>query len=29
MTTREGLEKGIRFLQSVILSDPKGEVSWA
>jgi len=29
MTTREGLEKGIRFLQSVILSEPKGEVTWA
>ncbi len=29
MTTREGLEKGIRFLQSIILSEPKGEVTWA
>ena len=29
MTAREGLEKGIRFLQGVILSAPKGEVTWA
>jgi len=29
MTTREGLEKGIRFLQSIILTEPKGEVTWA
>jgi sugar phosphate isomerase/epimerase len=29
MTPREGLEKGVRFLQGVILSAPKGEVSWA
>lgn len=26
MTTREGLEKGIRFLQSIILHEPKGAV---
>jgi sugar phosphate isomerase/epimerase len=29
MTTREGLEKGIRFLQSIILNEPKGAVTWA
>jgi len=29
MTPREGLEKGIRFLQSVVLSEAKGEVTWA
>jgi sugar phosphate isomerase/epimerase len=29
MTAREGLEKGIRFLQSIVLSEPKGEVTWA
>jgi len=29
MTTREGLEKGIRFLQSILLLEPKGEVTWA
>lgn len=29
MTAREGLEKGIRFLQSVILHEPKGQVTWA
>jgi sugar phosphate isomerase/epimerase len=29
MTPREGLEKGIRFLQSIVLSEPKGEVTWA
>ncbi|MEO8429153.1 MAG: sugar phosphate isomerase/epimerase [Verrucomicrobiota bacterium] len=29
MTPREGLEKGIRFLQGAILSAPKGEVTWA
>lgn len=29
MTTREGLEKGVRFLQSVVLTEPKGEVTWA
>jgi sugar phosphate isomerase/epimerase len=29
MTAREGLEKGIRFLQSIALLEPKGEVTWA
>ena len=29
MTAREGLEKGIRFLQSIVLSEAKGEVTWA
>ena len=29
MTPREGLEKAIRFLQSVILNEPKGDVTWA
>lgn len=29
MTAREGLEKAICFLQSIVLSDPKGEVTWA
>jgi hypothetical protein len=29
MTSREGLEKAIRFLQSIILNEPKGEVTWA
>jgi sugar phosphate isomerase/epimerase len=29
MTSREGLEKGIRFLQSIVLQEPKGEVTWA
>jgi sugar phosphate isomerase/epimerase len=29
MTAREGLEKAIRFLQSIILEDPKGDVTWA
>jgi sugar phosphate isomerase/epimerase len=29
MTTREGLEKAIRFLQSIVLQEPKGEVTWA
>ena len=29
MTPREGLEKAIRFLQSVILNQPKGDVTWA
>ncbi|HUR45463.1 MAG TPA: sugar phosphate isomerase/epimerase [Candidatus Saccharimonadales bacterium] len=29
MTTREGLEKGIRFLQSIVLTEPKGNVTWA
>lgn len=29
MTAREGLEKGVRFLQSIILQEPKGAVMWA
>lgn len=29
MTGREGLEKAIRFLQSIVLTEPKGEVTWA
>ena len=29
MTAREGLEKGVRFLQSIVLSEAKGEVTWA
>ncbi|MFN6128216.1 MAG: sugar phosphate isomerase/epimerase family protein [Planctomycetota bacterium] len=29
MTSREGLEKAIRFLQSILLNEPKGEVTWA
>ena len=29
MTAREGLEKAIRFLQSIVLKDPKGAVTWA
>jgi sugar phosphate isomerase/epimerase len=29
MTAREGLEKGIRFLQSIILHEAKGAVTWA
>jgi len=29
MTAQEGLEKGIRFLQSIVLSQPKGAVTWA
>ena len=29
MTPREGLEKAIRFLQSVIPNEPKGDVTWA
>ena len=29
MTPREGLEKGIRFLQSIVLSESKGNVTWA
>jgi sugar phosphate isomerase/epimerase len=29
MTAREGLEKAIRFLQSILLSEPKGKVTWA
>jgi len=29
MTIREGLEKAIRFLQGIVLEDPKGAVTWA
>ncbi|MSU21377.1 MAG: sugar phosphate isomerase/epimerase [Pedosphaera sp.] len=29
MTPLEGLEKGVRFLQSIILYQPKGTVTWA
>jgi len=29
MTSREGLEKGVRFLQSIVLEEPKGKVTWA
>jgi len=29
MTAKEGLEKGIRFLQSIVLSEAKGQVTWA
>ncbi len=29
MTPTEGLEKGVRFLQSVLLGEPKGTVTWA
>jgi sugar phosphate isomerase/epimerase len=29
MTPREGLEKGIRFLQGICLNEPKGTVTWA
>jgi sugar phosphate isomerase/epimerase len=29
MTAREGLEKGVRFLQNLILNEPKGDVTWA
>ncbi len=29
MTAREGLEKAIRFLQSIVLQEPKGSVDWA
>ncbi|MCA9211778.1 MAG: sugar phosphate isomerase/epimerase [Planctomycetales bacterium] len=29
MTAREGLEKAIRFLQGITLTEPKGEVKWA
>ena len=29
MTAREGLEKAIRFLQSIVLTEPKGQVTWA
>ncbi len=29
MTPKEGLEKAIRFLQSITLIEPKGDVTWA
>jgi hypothetical protein len=29
MTAREGLEKAIRFLQGIVLQEPKGAVTWA
>ncbi len=29
MTPREGLEKGVRFLQDVVLKEAKGKVTWA
>ena len=29
MTAKEGLEKGIRFLQRIVLRQEKGDVSWA
>lgn len=29
MTPKEGLEKGIRFLQGIVLRESKGEVTWA
>ena len=29
MTTKEGLEKAIHFLQDIALSEPKGAVTWA
>jgi sugar phosphate isomerase/epimerase len=29
MTPQEGLEKGIRFLHSIIFREPKGKVTWA
>lgn len=29
MTAREGLEKAISFLQSIVLQEPKGTVDWA
>lgn len=29
MTPREGLEKGVRFLQSILLEEAKGKVTWA
>lgn len=29
MTSREGLEKAIKFLQSIMLNEPKGAVTWA
>ncbi len=29
MTPREGLEKGVRFLQGIVLQEAKGNVTWA
>jgi hypothetical protein len=29
MTAREGLEKAILFLQSIVLNEAKGAVTWA
>ena len=29
MTAREGLEKAVRFLQGIVLTEPKGAVTWA
>jgi len=29
MSPREGLEKGVRFLQSILLQEQKGDVTWA
>jgi len=29
MTAREGLEKGVRFLQGIVLQEAKGTVTWA
>ncbi|MBI3415634.1 MAG: sugar phosphate isomerase/epimerase [Verrucomicrobia bacterium] len=29
MTPKEGLEKGVRFLQSILLNEAKGAVTWA
>jgi sugar phosphate isomerase/epimerase len=29
MTAQEGLEKAVKFLQDVVLHQPKGKVAWA
>jgi hypothetical protein len=29
MSPAEGLRKGVEFLRSIILRDPKGAVTWA
>ena len=29
MTPAEGLRKGVEFLRAVIMSEPKGAVTWA
>ena len=29
MTAKEGLEKGLQFVRSIMLREPKGEVTWA